>query len=268
MAPRIIVKIKTDSLSKSPILIIKDDVTSLYDVSTIVEKETRIPTSLHLYYDEGETLVSNETFVNKINSEEINLWLYVKGSSSEFVKNVCTKLGIQQNFTVYFKNPTRDRQFENIKFDLSLSSTALDLKRTIKAKHKWLKVSYQTLVYEMNGKYLKVQDGDCLMDFHLRSNLIHEIEYYCFVNKEKHCQNTHLNFLRLPEILLLCKQTGFKCFFPKEDMIFTLDDLKMKIKQEYGVPKHLQILRKYMYNMPENKGVKQIEKSTVRISNT
>ena len=89
--------------------------------------------------------------------------------------------------------------------------------------------------------------------------MIHEIEYYCFVNKEKHCQNTHLNFLRLPEILLLCKQTGFKCFFPKEDMIFTLDDLKMKIKQEYGVPKHLQILRKYTNNMPENKGVKQIE---------
>ena len=259
MAPRIVMKTKTGLLSESPILIEKDDVISLLDVSMMVQKATKIPTSLHLYYD-GDTMVNKKAFVEKINSPEINLWLYVKGSSSKAVKNVCTKLGIQQHFTVYFKNPTKNRQFENIKFDLSLSSTVADLKEAIKAKHNWLKVSWQTLVGKMNGKYQKVRDCDFLMNFHLQSNLIHEIEYYCFV-KEKHWKEK-LNFLHLPRIMVKIKwkPTGFYCMsLNGEELIFTLDDLKKKVEQEYGVPRHLQVIRNHMHNVPEYRRLKQIE---------
>ena len=169
MTIRIIVKTKTGKFSESPIFIDKNNdelksQTCLYDISKVVERRTNIVRSLHLYY-EGETLVNQWTFLTRENPPEINLWLYVKGSSSKAVKNVCTKLGIEQDFSVYFKSPTADKQFENVKFDLSLSSTVADLKEAIKAKHKWLKVSWQTLVYEMNGKYHKVLDGDYLMDF-------------------------------------------------------------------------------------------------------
>ena len=49
MAPRIIVKTKTGLFSESPILIENDHVMSLSDISMMVEKETKIPTSLHLF---------------------------------------------------------------------------------------------------------------------------------------------------------------------------------------------------------------------------
>ena len=121
MAIRIIVKTKAGLLFESPIFIEKDNdelksQACLYDISKIVERRTL--RCLHLYYEEN-TMVNQWTFPMRDNPLEITLWLYVKGSNSKAVKNVCTKLGIDQDFTVYFKSPIADKQFENLKFDLS-----------------------------------------------------------------------------------------------------------------------------------------------------
>ena len=243
---RFIVKTKTGWFNTSPIWIEEIDIMTdswLYDISKVVARRTHIPRCLHVYY-EGETRVDFRTFRKRENNpSEINLWLYVKGASWKGSNNVYTRLGIRQDFTVYFKSPTQDRQFENVKFDLSISSTVADLKEAIKSKHKWLKASWQTLVRgEINGKYRKVQDEDFLMNFHFWPKLIHEIEYYCFV-KEKHWKQNS-NFLHFPEISIHCPQTGFRCFIASgERLLLTLDDLKTEINERYGVPKKLQTFR-------------------------
>ena len=94
----------------------------------------------------------------------------------------------------------------------------------------------------MNGKYHKVQAGDFLIDIHLRGNLIHEIEYYCFV-KEKQWKEK-LNFLHFLEIIIH-SPTGFRCSIPSGDGPFlTLDDLKAEINERYGIPKKSQAFRR------------------------
>ena len=103
MAPRIIVKTRTGLLSESPILIEKDNVTSLRVVSMVVEKETKIPKSLHLYY-EGETLVNTATFVEKINSKNSKTsWKEIK---NEFYEKKKEKQTIDKIYKNNNKNDT------------------------------------------------------------------------------------------------------------------------------------------------------------------